>query len=237
MPGLEAAISVERLSRYLAWADNDYEHALQLYAINTTISEAFYTPLQMIEVTLRNRCHAVLSAKFGCHWFDSPGIITSDQQIQSVSKAKLDLIKSMAQTGRATTPVLDRLTPGHIVASLTFGFWTALFGTSYENTLWRQCLHKTIINNPPNMKRSKLSVQLTAIRLLRNRIAHHEPIIYYDLLKRYDSILQVTGWLNPIAEKWTEHHSRLPKIYERYEPRISETRRIHRAWKGIINDT
>jgi hypothetical protein len=227
MSGLENAVSLERLGRYFAWADNDHTRALELYAINTAVSEAFYTPLQMMEVALRNRCHAVLSEQFGPYWFDLPGILTSEQQIRSVLDTKVDLIKGMAKKERATTAVLDRLTPGRIVASLTFGFWTAFFGTNYENTLWRQCLYKVTTNPPPKMKRAKLSVELTAIRLLRNRIAHHEPILYYDLAGRHERILEVTDWLIPIAARWTERHSRLPEIYAQHESCICGVRRIH----------
>jgi hypothetical protein len=80
MSGLEDAVSLERLSRYFAWAGNDHTRALELYAINTAVSKAFYIPLQMMEMALRNRCHAIRSKQFGPYWFDLPGILTSEQQ-------------------------------------------------------------------------------------------------------------------------------------------------------------
>jgi hypothetical protein len=86
------------------------------------------------------------------------------------------------------------------------------------------------------MKRGILSVELTAIRLLRNRVAHHEPVLYYDLPGRHDRILEVTGWLNPVAARWTEHHSRLPEIYGQHEADIREIRRIHRDQLGVVSE-
>ena len=57
----EEAISLERFARYLAWADGDHARALSLYTLNTRLSEALYTPIQTLEIVLRNRIHMVMS--------------------------------------------------------------------------------------------------------------------------------------------------------------------------------
>ncbi|WP_344915203.1 Abi family protein [Azospirillum formosense] len=229
---LHAAVSPERMSRYLAWADGDLARSEELYAINTAISEALYTPLQMLEVALRNRCHTVLSVEFGPYWFDQFGVLLTQYQIARVLEAKVGLVLDMPKALRATPAVADKLTPGRIVAALTFGFWTAFFGTVYENTLWRRCLHKITMNPPPRLKRSVLSTEFTAIRLLRNRVAHHEPVLYFDLKGRHDRILEVTGWLLPSAAKWIERHGRFPQVYEQHEAAIQAVRRIHKGQKA-----
>ena len=54
---------------------------------------------------------------------------------------------------------------------------------------------------------------ISRIRKLRNRIAHHEPIIHWNLPKYHEEILKVTRWLSPVAEKWTRHHSRFNDVY------------------------
>src|SRR5262249_41189467 len=57
---LELALSLERFARYLAWADQDRARAIELYTLNTRISESLYIPLQALEIALRNRIHAVM---------------------------------------------------------------------------------------------------------------------------------------------------------------------------------
>jgi hypothetical protein len=42
------------------------------------------------------------------------------------------------------------------------------------------------------------------IRMLRNRIAHHEPVIDWDLSKHYRNIIELSGWLCPSAADWCE---------------------------------
>ncbi|WP_428486978.1 hypothetical protein [Rhodopila sp.] len=68
-------------------------------------------------------------------------------------------------------------TSGSLVAALTFSFWTAMLGAAYE-TLWQTDLHRIAqCEDGKGLPRKAFSGPLTPIRLLRNRIAHHEPVL------------------------------------------------------------
>jgi hypothetical protein len=69
---LEQALSLERFARYLAWAAGDRSRAIALYTLNTRLSESLYIPIQMLEIALRNRIHAVMSAALHDHWYNEP---------------------------------------------------------------------------------------------------------------------------------------------------------------------
>ena len=104
-------------------------------------------------------------------------------------------------------------TPGRIVAALTFSFWTSMFSKEYE-TLWQTTLHR--IGARPggkSIQRQEFSGPLAPIRVLRNRIAHHEPIIDWNLPKHHGKIIELTGWLSPAAEEWCAAHSRFLAVY------------------------
>jgi hypothetical protein len=231
-PDIEAALSYERLARYLAWAHGNRVEAIRLYALNTSISEAFYTPLQMLEVALRNRCHTVLSDVYGADWFDRPGVILSLFQGLSARKAKLDLIAGLPAAARVNSDVVKWLSPGRVVASLTFGFWTAFFGNDYEG-LWRSCLSRAVSAPPEKMTRKILDRELTPTRLFRNRIAHHEPILYLDLAKRHHSILQVTEWLLPTAARWSRENERASALLARHRETLDAVRARHNEMKKL----
>lgn len=199
---LEDSLSLERFSRYLAWAGEDKERALYLYGLNTAISESLYTPLQTLEVTMRNRFHTVLSNAIDESWFDRPGLLAMPRQLDQLARAKTDLIEDNKDP-----------TSGRIVAALTFGFWTAMVNRHYEN-LWQKTLHKAARQEDgKGLTRKDLSKPLTPIRILRNRIAHHEPIIAWDLPKHYNNMLTVTRWLSPDAADWCSHHSRFLGVH------------------------
>ena len=85
---LELALSLERFGRYLAWAGGDRERAIDLYTLNTRISESLYTPLQSLEVALRNRIHVVMTEALGGDgWFQQDGVRCHARQPEQLGKA------------------------------------------------------------------------------------------------------------------------------------------------------
>ena len=84
--GLVDALSLERFGRYLSWAGGDQARALELYALNTGLSEALYVPLQVLEVVLRNRVHAVLVQAQGPRWFETSGFLQVPHQVTQVAE-------------------------------------------------------------------------------------------------------------------------------------------------------
>lgn len=193
---------MERFARYLEWAGSDRERARRLYTLNTQISEALYTPLQMLEVVLRNRIHAIMSAAQGERWFEKDGLLAVENQRQQLAKAMEDIRKESKPP-----------TAGRIVAALSFSFWTAMLSPSYE-VLWQISLHRIARReNGKGLRRQELAGPLTPIRTLRNRIAHHEPIIQWNLPRHYENILRITGWLSPAAASWCRTHSRFEQVH------------------------
>ena len=199
---LEEALSLERFSRYLAWAGSDRARALDLYALNTRLSEALYTPLQMLEVALRNRIHAVLSVSVQPRWFEAPGFLAVPHQTKQVVEALAELARERKEP-----------TPGRVVAALTFSFWTTMLGTPYEN-LWQTGLSRIgRREDGKGLRRKDLSSPLTPTRLLRNRIAHHEPILAWDLPKHHGAMLRITEWLSPAAAAWCRALDRFDHVH------------------------
>ena len=114
---LRRAISHERLDAYCQHgSSNDDAELFAHYAWNMALSESLYTPLQCLEVSLRNSVHDAATAHFKTDiWFDLPGLLSS-QEMNKVQEAKNTLVKSKKP-----------LDAGRIIPELTFGFWTSLF--------------------------------------------------------------------------------------------------------------
>lgn len=200
--GIENILSAERFATYLAWAEGDRGRAIELYTLNTQLSEGLYTPLQMLEVALRNRVHDVMTEAFGATWFDLPEHQINKWQADMLDKARKDL----ADANKVETS-------SALVAALTFGYWTAMLGAEYED-LWQKALHKIAKSeNGKGLRRKDLTKPLGPIRTLRNRIAHHEPIFYWNLPKHHDAIIQLTGWLSPVAAEWCSSVDRFDSLY------------------------
>ena len=104
-------------------------------------------------------------------------------------------------------------TAGRIVAALSFGFWTAMFGPHYEG-LWRKALHRIAAKpDGTRLRRKDFSGPLTSIRTIRNRIAHHEPIIAWDLPEIHKKMVELTRWLSPAAAAWCRENDRFEHVY------------------------
>ena len=200
--GLEDALSHDRFETYLQWAGRDRERAVELYTLNARLSEALYTPLHIVEVTLRNRIHGVMSVHFGPLWYDLPDYQANARQREMLAKARNDLVDANKDD-----------VPGRVVAALTFGYWTAMLGKEYEN-LWQQTLHSIgRRSDGKGLARKVLALPLQRMRLLRNRIMHHEPILHWSLAEHHDGMLQVTRWLSPPAADWCTVIDRFTEIY------------------------
>lgn len=198
----EAALSLERFSRYLGWSGGDRDRAIALYTLNTQLSEALYLPLQGFEIALRNRVHAVMSDLNGDRWFELDRALLGPYQKDRVA----DALAELAEAGK-------RPTPGRVVAALSFGFWTAMLGSVYEDA-WRHGLNAiAATTDGRRLARKKLSAPLTPIRLLRNRIAHHEPILHWNLLKHRRNIGEVTQWLSPAVAEWVDANDRFAAVF------------------------
>lgn len=203
---IKQALSQERLGSYLALSNNNLFEAIRLYERNTSISEALYGLLQGLEVALRNAMHRELSLGLAREdWYNSVAWQVAQQE--QIDNAKDSLQKK-------AKPIV----PGGMVAELTFGFWVGLTGPKYSVDLWERHLYKAF----PNAKlgRKQLNKRLESIRLLRNRVAHHEPILSRDLEKDVGRILETIGWISKETERWIRQTN---CFYERFNTNRRQT--------------
>ncbi len=203
---LELALSAERFQFYLQRAGSSRLRAIRLYERNTALSESLYGVGQATEVALRNAIHRILSDAVSPMWFYR--IDLHENQLDKVNRAKFDLEQNRKS-----------VTPGALVAELRLGFWTSLISTRYENLLWRPHLHKAFPNawderpdgvggiSRTKKKRPDIFLQLERIRILRNRIAHHEPIIKLDLPRSYFETVQALHWVCSVSSLWVKSTS------------------------------
>lgn len=184
-PTLERYLSAQRLETYLRLAQHDRAKAIELYQHNIERSQAFYATMHWLEVGLRNAMHQQLSQHYGEHWYDNAAAILSDKDAAQISKAKDNVTKDR-----------KALTSGNIIAQLNFGFWVNLFNNPYES-LWRHCLRRTFAHHPSKVERKDINRKLHPLLKLRNRIAHYEPIISYDLPALEQDMIDIIHWIEP----------------------------------------
>jgi len=184
--GIEATLSAARVGRYLAAAKGDKHLALRLYVWNARICEAFYLPLQLTEVVIRNHVHAGVLRRYGPDW-PSKGAFACTLPSRLKGEMEGTIRKERVNHG-------TKLTINHVVAGLSFGFWTHLLTKNYDHLLWKGGVHHAFKSAPPELTREKLHTSVERIRAWRNRIAHHFAIFDKGPTAEYQHLLQVARW-------------------------------------------
>lgn len=116
-----------------------------------------------------------------------------------------------------------------MIAELSFDFWAYLFTNTYASTIWplvRKALEATPIASHEGKGASIFVPSLTdfkrevdVVYKLRNRCAHHEPIIRRNrknenvrLDRAQKAVSLLATWIDPEAAQWIAGHSRIPDL-------------------------
>lgn len=190
------------MDKYLNASGNDLDLAISLYERNTRLAESFYTPLQALEICLRNHLDLELTTAYGRDWMRNGSAPLNPWALTRLSGVITELRNTR-------TPV----TEGAIVAELSFGFWLSLLATQYDSTLWRTACFRAFSESGRHLARKRVHGRLNAVRRFRNRIAHHEPIFHADLELAHYEILEAIDWMCSSTAAWAEHHSRFPAVF------------------------
>lgn len=178
---IDSWLGVARFQRYIDECGGDRARALALYEWNVEAGQVLMHDIAHFEVALRNAYVIAISAAWPHypHWLlhaESPAVIP-------IWRTKLvNGIKRGSDVNYRTRKSVDdairkcgyrHANPGKVIAELTFGFWRQLTTKAMEKSVWVPYLHKAF---PRGTSRSRVDAQITAVNMLRNRIAHHEPL-------------------------------------------------------------
>jgi hypothetical protein len=195
---LERRLSAERLAPYRAAAAGDLSRAMRCYERNSELSAAFWAVLGDLEVVVRNamdeRLRAWSVAACGRpDWYRDRGKIFTAATTREITAAR-------RRAGSADA------------AGRQLGFWRYLLTSRYERTLWLPCLRDAFPGIRGVGMRRDVHDALRDLHLLRNRIAHHEPIHNRPLAELHAVALTTAGWICPTTRGWIAARSRVPAL-------------------------
>lgn len=210
---LEKSISVDRLSHYSnVYNTKDKKVIIQKYLLNVELSKALYFSLQTLETTLRNSIHKILSGKLNNEfWFEDENFI-HPETIKDIVNARRKININKIQTS------------GRIISELSFGFWSYLFGSYYQQKIWNKYIKHIFPNIPKNMaKRNILSQRINTIKNLRNKVFHFDTIIHIkNLFEIHEELLEMIYWLNKDIHDLTIEFDEFENVYNNEEKIIKE---------------
>jgi len=198
----EKIITHARLGRYRAACGGDTRKTMTLYRKNMKLSQELFTVISCFEIALRNAIDIHYTTIYGKDWLKnaaSPGGIFDNYKCRLTQTNINDAIRNLHRN----------YTHFKLIAEMGFGFWRFMFANNQfiaagssllqvfplklKSTRLIQYNHNFILN------------QLAEINVLRNRIAHHEPICFLQgqmikdttyVRQNYYLIMQLFQWMN-----------------------------------------
>ncbi|MEV6461489.1 Abi family protein [Streptomyces albidoflavus] len=234
---MEPLISRPRLAPYLTAAGAPAA-AMELYLWNVRLAAAFTEVIALAEIILRNAMAEQLAAAYGPTWYARSDLF-DDRTIRGFQSTWRGItMPSDPGTGKPATKTLRSIPAGKMVAESTFGCWVNLLdkgGTrgdgpyrqnvDYDSTLWRKALHRAFPNS--GGKRATVFTTASHVRSLRNRAAHHEPLLdglpltgqtdrrgrprRLSLPDAHQEVLRLVEYVDKDVAAWLTQSSRVPQ--------------------------
>lgn len=191
---LKASLSEPRFATYLAKAGGDETYAFALYLYNARLAKSFLFPLSVAEVTLRNAVDGVFLQMFGAEWHQNANF-----RENTLTAESLGALDKAIERARST----ER---GKVIAELTFDFWSNLFRNEYA-ALWRTKSNIAFPGLAHGKGRHEIQILVREINRLRNRVAHHEPILDMNVPDLHSKIISLVQLRCEVTAGWMRHHS------------------------------
>lgn len=198
-------LSTGRLGIYKAATNGDLTRALTLYDWNAQATAACLHDIGHLEVLLRNRYDEQMqvnnhnwTAANAPLWHRQTGNKqTRLDQERSNRFSRSSIEKARNRSGAATH--------GHIIANLTFGFWSALTQAERDATIWTPILSPVF----PGRTRGSVHDALRKLTTFRNRLAHWEPLFSgtTGLMRQLEQVDDIFLALDPVVAEWVGQRS------------------------------
>jgi hypothetical protein len=199
-------LSSARLAPYVRAAGGT--DPLHLYRWNCQVSTTMFELLGWFEIAWRNTVDAAITARRpdAPHWLLDPGFPLQQAARQKVQRA----VAAVRRRGSAAP------SPGQVIAELPLGFWRFPTMRGYRTTVWAPYLSRPFPHAGHRPLQEDVDRRLQPIILMRNRVAHHEPVFARpaELRGLIEDVVELGSWSNPNAAAWWARHTAAGQVLD-----------------------
>lgn len=215
---IQAMLGQARYQVYQHEAGGDADQTTRLYLWGVDLAGAWHSHLSHIEIAVRNAMDRELRS-WNANQQNTNGVLYTEEwtaennaapALYNILKGKLTGArkdaKKAAQRRHPNHPRYSHQ-PNHddVVAQLMLGAWTHLLeepgsqtGGPDREDLWTDCLRHAFPGaNQGPQGRQEVGSSLEVLRVLRNRVAHHENLLTVNTLTRLNESLALLQKVSP----------------------------------------
>lgn len=225
------SFSFPRIQRYHQATNKNEKKTIKLYQYNLRLSQEMFSIISCFEVILRNAINIHFTEVFSEQWLnefvEDGGVFDekiphnkneTDNERNSIKYTKYRIINAKNKLDNKKS-----YTHFKHIAELGLGVWCNFFNTGqYIRTIKKKSNKakrpsKRLLDifpkrpqttNSENYNPTYIHDQIKAINVIRNRIAHHEPICFKESIintqevrENYKRVLMLLGWMDIDGKK------------------------------------
>ena len=193
-------LTADRMGPYLDAAGGPAA-AMRLYDWNSAVAGDMHADLGRLEIVFRNAVDMALKNLAAENGWTRPWY--AHEPLFRGRRGKVAQEAIATAVHRASRRKRRADAHGGVISELGFGFWRFLCGPAYLTVLWVSALASAFPRHPargdPRRIRADVERRMKGLHLLRNRIAHHEPIFRRDLARDHAQLLELIDGCVPTA--------------------------------------
>mgnify|MGYP000064791634 CR=1 FL=1 len=212
MDSIRSTLSLQRMSTFDKAVSGTTADPLELYNWNAQLASALIYPFHIFEISIRN---AVSSAIGSVHTSKGTNWHQTDSFERSLKKAKFgycpkdDLIKVSQRY-----PQLSKAIP-----EFKFVFWEKMLTARYHKQIWDNHIYTVFPNHAmlglsQSDLRDHIRQRIESVRAIRNRVAHHEPILKFDIPLLLSNMEEVIHLRCTDTSNWMMANQRVLDVYQ-----------------------
>lgn len=152
---------------------DDY-HKIVFYMDVQKLYSHFYIPIQVLEVTLRNRLHDAFCKHYKDEfWFQH--LVKESFCSKTTKRIFFSTDRDIKRDFKKDSMKHRELQPADYVGRLTFAFWVELLKANYRKTQFWQFHAQTVFPHKGKTKLGSIDDSLKRAKTIRNRLYHYEP--------------------------------------------------------------
>lgn len=151
----------------------------------------FYVPMQILEVTLRNKVNREATVYYQ-QKFWLPKLRKDNDSPQNLkNKATAIMKQTNEEFQNKTIPLPPK--PSDYIARITFGFWLTLLDKDFRTSKFLQIHGNKIFPNKGNNSLAYIYGKLLIVHNNRNRLYHYEPL--WKISRKFKNIDEFCDYL------------------------------------------